>query len=181
MYVIVILTGVFLQIFLALLKNLNCILLWSFSVSHLIQSLDFFWPSFQTKKPALLSHFLLIWHSSVLLDLVRSSLIRWFELLSFIKKQNLCLLKKMQLFLNKAWFIKNMIFSYQIKSKMLAHRILSSNFGILEQKHGLYLVQPIEDTILRIPNLNSPNLRCCQVLFFLFNITSYNGMGVFFY
>ena len=39
-----------------------------------------------------------------------------------------------------------------------------------------YLVQLIEHPILRIPNFNSPNLRCCKVFFFLFNITSYVGI-----
>ena len=32
----------------------------------------------------------------------------------------------------------------------------------------LYLVQLIEHPILRIPNFNFPNLRCCKVFFFSF-------------
>ena len=39
----------------------------------------------------------------------------------------------------------------------------------------MYLVQLIEHPILRIPNFNFPNLRCCK-LFFLFNIKSYIGI-----
>ena len=40
---------------------------------------------------------------------------------------------------------------------------------------NLHFVQLIEHPILRIPNFNFPNLRCCKV-FFLFNITSYIGI-----
>ena len=45
-------------------------------------------------------------------------------------------------------------------------------------KKVVYRVQLIEHPILRIPNLNFPNLRC--VFFFVFYITSYIGIfGVF--
>ena len=40
-----------------------------------------------------------------------------------------------------------------------------------------YLVQLIKHQILRIPDFNFPNLRCCKVFFFLFNITS--NVGIF--
>ena len=40
----------------------------------------------------------------------------------------------------------------------------------------VYLVQLIKHPNLRIPNFNLPNLRCCKVFFFLFDITSYIGI-----
>ena len=39
-----------------------------------------------------------------------------------------------------------------------------------------YLVQLIKHPMLRIPNFNFPNSRCCKVFFFLFNTTSYSGI-----
>jgi len=40
----------------------------------------------------------------------------------------------------------------------------------------LHLVQLIEHPIFQIPNFIFPNLRCCKVCVFLFNVTSYIGI-----
>ena len=52
---------------------------------------------------------------------------------------------------------------------ILGIHFMSSKYFII------YLVQLIEQPILRIPNVNFPNLRCCKC-FYLFNIKSYIGI-----
>ena len=51
---------------------------------------------------------------------------------------------------------------------------------LLKRKSVYYLVQLIKHPILRIPNFNFPNLRCCKVFFFLFNIKIYWHIWVYF-
>ena len=54
-----------------------------------------------------------------------------------------------------------LIFGDRAASNALTHTLLFDIF---------YLVQLIEHPILRIPNFNFPNLRCCKMVFsFLYN------------